>query len=183
MLFFTDDEGCTNGFISHDNLVRKSLQLALDTSYNMLYIVPDMKFTRTGNVTRILFSGKFLDNTGDEASRTHYPEIQVWRLQNSSDNYRKVNTIGYTVAPKFSGDVNVYEFKLNTSLFVQKGDVLGYYQPPSSESVMGLVSIENRGPYNYFLFGLNPESVTLSSPYVGRFKRTPLVKFIYGKFQ
>ena len=183
LLFFTGDEGCTNGFISHNNLVRKSLQLALETSYNMLYIVPDMKFPRSGNITKILFSGVFLDTTGSD-TRTQYPELQVWQLQNPSDSgdtYRKIDAIGYTIAPEFSKHVNVYEFKLNSSLFVQKGDILGYYQPPSSDSVMGLVSIEDRGPYNYFLFGQNPNTVTLSSPYLGKCKRTPLVNFVYGE--
>ena len=167
--------------------MRKSLSLALVTVYNTLYVVPDMKFPETGNVTKILFSGQYLDTTGSN-SRQYYPEIHIWRLQDNSgglggDTYRKVGKIGYRIAPVFSEQVNVYQYKLEIPLSVQEGDVLGYYQPPSSESLMGLVSIEDRGQENYFLYGQNPDTITLSSPTVGKSMRTPLINFQYGEFK
>ena len=182
-LFLSTAEGCTDGFISYSNLVRKAFSLALITDYNLLHVIPDMKFPRTGNITRIFFSGIFLDPTVSN-TRQYYPEIQVWRLQNgtSGDMYMKVGAIGYVTAPTFSQWINVYEYTMEIPLFVQEGDVLGYYQPPSSESLMGLVSVEGKGSGDYFLYGQNPDSVVLSSPAVGRYMRTPLINFEYGKF-
>ena len=160
----------------------RALSLALITDYNLLHIIPELKFPQTGNITKIVFSGQFLDPTVSN-TRQYYPEIQVWRLQNgTSDTYVKVGAVGYVTAPTFSRWINVYEYTMETPLSVQEGDVFGYYQPPSSESLMGLVSIEGKGYGDYFLYGQNPDSVLLSSPAVGMYLRTPLINFEYGKF-
>ena len=109
----------------------RALSLALITDYNLLHIIPELKFPQTGNITKITFSGEFLDPTVSN-TRQYYPELQVWRLQNgTSDTYVKVGAVGYVTPPTFSQWVNVYEYTMKTSLSVQEGDVFGYYQPPS----------------------------------------------------
>ena len=138
-----------------------------------------MKFT---------FSGQFLPLTGSN-SRELYPEIQVWRLsqnesdpQSSGDTYVKLASIGNQTAPRFSGYINVYEYVLETPWPVEEGDVLGYYQPPSSASLMGLVAVNDERTDNYYLFGQNPDVFTLSSKFVGKSTRTPLISFEYCEF-
>ena len=187
LYLLTADGGCTDGFISHDDLVRKSLKLALSTDYNMLYVVPDVSFPKNGNVTKFIFSGHYLESVGSN-TRNFYPEIQVWR-RNSTTSQRiedstfvKVTSIGYNVQPAFTGYVNVYEYELSPPIAVKEGDVLGYYQPPSSDSLMGLVAVEDRlGPEAYYLFGYNPDQIELSSPTVGKLYRTPLISFEIGE--
>ena len=161
--------------------MRKSLPLALVTHYNVLYIVPDMIFPQTGNITKFFFSGHHLKLLGSN-SLEFYPEIQVWRLQDSGgDTYTKVGAVGYETAPIFSRQVNVYEYVPEIPLYIQEGDVIGYYQPPSSKSLMGLVSIEDERSDGHYLFGQNPDSIVLSSPAVAHSKRTPLINFEIGK--
>lgn len=185
---FAADAGCSNGFISLRNLKRKSLPLALITDFNRLNIVPTLQFPKSGKIVKFTFSGQFLPLTGSN-SRELYPEIQVWRLsqnksdpQSSGDNYIKLASIGNQTAPRFSGYINVYEFVLETPLPVEEGDVLGYYQPPSSSSLMGLVAVNNERTDNYYLFGQNPDVFTLSSKFVGKSTRAPLISFEYCEF-
>ena len=169
-----------------DDLESKSLQLALVTDYNTINIVPSLKFDRSGYIRKFVFSGRFLDLTGSD-SRQLYPEIQVWRLKSNTsdshtvDTYMKVASIGNETAPSFTGRINVYEFKVETELYVEEGDVLGYYQPPSSVSIMGLVTVNDGMRESYFLYGQNPDEFTLSDGAVGKYTRTPLINFEYGE--
>ena len=169
-----------------DDLESKSLQLALVTDYNTINIVPSLKFDRSGYIRKFVFSGRFLDLTGSD-SRQLYPEIQVWRLKSNTsdshtvDTYTKVASIGNETAPSFTGRINVYEFKVETELYVEESDVLGYYQPPSSVSVMGLVAVNDGMRESYFLYGQNPDEFTLSDGAVGKYTRIPLINFEYGE--
>ena len=179
------DPGCTDGFVSLNDLRSKSLPLAFTTDFNTLNIVPSLKFSKSGNISKFVFGGRFLTMAN---SRQLYPEIQVWRLsknesdpQSNTDNYIRVTLIGNETAPTFSGRINVYEFIFDTPFSVQEGDVLGYYQPPSSSSLMGLVAVDDGRTDSYYLFGQNPSEVTLSSRAVGKSTRTPLISFEYGE--
>ena len=58
-------------------------------------------------------------------------------------------------------------------------DTQGYYQPPSSVSVMGLVAVNDGMRESYFLYGQNPDEFTLSDGAVGKYTRTPLINFEY----
>ena len=75
----------------------------------------------------------------------------------------------------------MYEFKVETELYVEEGDVLGYYQPPSSVSIMGLVTVSDGMRESYFLYGQNPDEFTLSDGAVGKYTRSPLINFEYGE--
>ena len=174
--------------MSYSELVSNSLKLSLVTEYNKLYIIPDMRFTQTGNISKFIFSGQYLELVGSN-SRQFYPEIQVWRrLQNGTNSqsteekFVKVYAVGYEREPIFSGEINVYLYELKTPLEVEEGDVFGYYQPPSSDSLMGLVAVDNQlGPEAYYLLGSNPDTIELTSSAVGKLRRTPLINFEYGE--
>ena len=147
-----------------------------------------MQFPRRGNVTKFVFSGHYLELTGSN-TRDLFPEIQVWRQDRDGNHddggdisYVKISSVGYNATPSFSQHANVYEYVLESPLAVQEGDILGYYQPPSSDSLMGLVSVENLGQgISYFLFGQNVDRIALSSSAVGKYTRTPLISFEYGE--
>ena len=120
-------------------------------------------------------------------SKELYPEISVWRLSKShnatlssnGDTYVKVASITNSTTPKFSGRINVYEFE--TQLYVEEGDVLGYYQPPSSESLIALVAVNDGRTESHFLFGQNPSVISFSNKAVGKSTRAPLISFEYGE--
>ena len=92
----------------------------------------------------------------------------------------KVTTTGVTSAPQFTGHLNVYEFIFDPPVEVKEGYVLGYHQPPYTESRLGLVTIQGKGPENYCVFGENPDTSTQSST-VKILTHTPFVTFEYGE--
>ena len=59
--------------------------------------------------------------------------------------------------------------------------MLGYYQPPLSVSIMGLVAVNDGMRESYFLYGQNPDEFTLSDGAVGKYTQTPLINFEYGE--
>ena len=173
------DDGCTAGFMTPSDLARKSLTLALSTDlmFNSACVVPDIQFPRDGLLSKLTFVGEFLQSSSD---RELYPELQIWRVQEGSI-YVKANTTGTTSPPHFTNHLNVYELSFDPPVAAEEGYVLGYYQPPSSVSRLGLVSIQDKGPENYCVFGQNPDTLSTQSTAVASFIRTPLVTFEYGE--
>ena len=165
------------------DLARKSFSLAFSTDliFNFACVVPDLQFPRDGLLSKLSFVGQFLQSPPPD--NTLYPELQIWRVQGGSNNdtYVKVTTTGVTSAPQFTGHLNVYEFMFDPPVEVKEGYVLGYYQPPSSLSRLGLVSIQGKEPENYCVFGQNPATLSTQSNTVSSFTRTPLVSFEYGE--
>ena len=165
------------------DLAKKSFSLAFSTDliFNFACVVPDLQFPHDGLLSKLSFVGQFLQSPPPD--NTLYPELQIWRVQGGSNNdtYVKVTTTGVTSAPQFTGHLNVYEFIFDPPVEVKEGYVLGYYQPPSSLSRLGLVTIQDKGPENYCIFGQNPATLSTQSSAVSSFTRTPLVTFVYGE--
>ena len=165
------------------DLVRKSLSLAFSTDlmFNFTCVVPDLQFPCDGLLSKLSFVGQFLQSSPPDSEC--YPELQIWRVQGGSNNdtYVKVTTTDTTSAPQFTGHLNVYEFSFDPPVEVKEGYVLGYYQPPSSLSRLRLVTIQDKGPENYCIFGQNPATLFTQSNTVSGFTQTPLVTFVYGE--
>ena len=165
------------------DLARKSFTLSLSTDFifNFACVVPDLQFPRDGLLSKLSFVGQFLQSPPRDSQL--YPELQIWRVQGGSNNdaYVKVTTTGTSSAPQFTGHLNVYEFIFDPPVEVKEGYVLGYYQPPSSLSRLGLVSVQDKGPENYCIFGQNPATLFTQSNAVSSFIRTSLVTFEYGE--
>ena len=164
------------------DLVRKSLSLAFSTDlvFSHVCVVPDLQFPHDGLLSKLSFVGQFLQSSPD---RQLYPELQIWRVQGGSNNdtYVRVTTTGTSSAPQFTGHLNVYQFIFDPPVEVKEGYVLGYYQPPTSLSRLGLVTIQDKGPENYCIFGQNPTTLFTQSNTVLSLPRTPLVAFEYGE--
>ena len=158
------------------DLARKSLSLALSTNFNYLCVVPDMQFPRDGLLSKVSYAGQYVQSRVSD--NILYPEIQIWQAQ-GSNNYKKVAS--FPTAPHFTSHVNVYELDFDPPLPVSEGYVVGYYQPQSSESMLGLVSVQDSGPENYCIFGQNRDNLSTQSFFVAAFSRMPLITFEYGK--
>ena len=165
------------------DLARKSLSLAFSTDliFNHVCVVPDLQFPRDGLLSKLSFVGQFLQSPPPDSQL--YPELQIWRVQGGSNNdtYVKVTTTDISSAPQFTGHLNVYEFIFDPPVEVKEGYVLGYHQPVIRQSRLGLVTIQDKGPENYCIFGQNPTTLFTQSNTVSSFTRTPLVAFEYGE--
>ena len=166
------------------DVVRKSITLSLSTNeiFNLACVVPSVQFPRDGFLSKLLFVGQFLQFSPPESEL--YPELQIWKVQENSSNndtYVRVTATGTSSAPQFTGHLNVYELSFDPPVEVKEGYVLGYHQPPYTESRLGLVTIQGKGPENYCVFGENPDTLSTQSNTVKILTHTPLVSFEYGE--
>ena len=110
--------------------------------YGRQLIIPNTTFTRNGSVVRWTFAAQY------RASATQYPELQVWR-ENTTGRYVKVGSTD-NMEPIQTAYLNVYEYVLDPPLQVLTGDVLGIHQPPSANSCLHLLFLENSSYVNWY---------------------------------
>ena len=110
--------------------------------YDRQLIIPNTTFTQNGSVVRWTFAAQY------NASATQYPELQVWR-ETTTGRYMKV---GSTLIMEAIQTVylNVYEYVLDPPLQVLAGDVLGIYQPSSTNSHVHLLFLSDSNHVNWY---------------------------------
>ena len=138
-------ESCTEGFITREQLADEALLIedfADPNQDNQQLIIPNMTFTTSGSVVRWTFAARY------NASATQYPELQVWR-ENTTGTYVKVGSTG-NMEPAQTAYLNVYEYVLDSPLQVLAGDVLGIYQPSSSNSRVHLLLLSDSNHVNWY---------------------------------
>ena len=128
--------------------------------YHQQLIIPNTTFTRNGSVVRWTFAAQY------RASATQYPELQVWR-ENTTGRYVKVGNTS-NMEPIQTAYLNVYEYVLDPPppppLQVLAGDVLGIHQPPSANSRLHLLFLENSSYVNWYTDVAEPlDSFTVTS--------------------
>ena len=79
-------------------------------------------------------------------SATQYPELQVWR--NMSGTFVKVGNTD-NMEPVQTAYLNVYEYVPNVPLQFQANDLLGVFQPPSTDTQAVVYYQVGGGPRNY----------------------------------
>lgn len=107
-------------------------------------------------------AGKTIEGNGQSTS---YSELQLWRKVDFDDEQRYTKVAYSSI--KIDGDKmssNVYEYTPETPLQFKEGDILGFYQPNSTERLVYYQ--EDDGPVNY-QEDLNyaPSTFTLGLPY------------------
>ena len=133
-----------SGFLDEDTLRNKAVLIGRTiTRQREQVVVPAIKFTCAGTLSQWIFVAERNTNNG----RNKYPELQIWRPQNSQNIYNKVRSV--TISPESTTQTNVYTHTLSTALQYQAGDVLGIYHPPADTSVYRIYSVEHGGPDNY----------------------------------
>ena len=140
-----------------------SINQVRDTPDGELRLFPDIHLTCNGSLTKWIVGVEIDDN-----GRVHqeFPEVQIWRRQESEDTFQKIahtlltqeNTTSYS---------NVYEYTPVPPLDFQKGDILGVYHPrkrPMQQIVV--YHQENTGPANYVVKAKmsSPSSISLGDP-------------------
>ena len=136
-------ESCTEGFITREILADEAFFIPdFVYMYGRQLIIPNMTFTSSGSVVRWTFAARY------RASATQYPELQVWR-ENTTGTYVKVGSTG-NMEPNQTPYLNVYEYVLDSPLQVLAGDVLGIYQPSSTNSRVHLLFTLNSNLVNWY---------------------------------
>lgn len=136
---------CMSGFLYEDSLRNKSALIGRTvTRQKEQVIVPEIKFTCSGTLSKWIFVAESLSGRG----RNRYPELQVWRPQ-STEIYDIVHRIPIT--PASTSQSNVYTHTISTPIQYQAGDVLGIYHPPADASAYKIYSVEHGGPDNYHM--------------------------------
>ena len=136
-------ENCTEGFITRERLADEAFFIRDFTyMYSRQLIIPNMTFTSNGSVVRWTFAARY------RASATQYPELQVWR-ENTTGTYVKVGSTG-NMEPAQTAYLNVYEYVLDPPLQVLAGDVLGIYQPSSTNSCVQLLFLFDSSYVNWY---------------------------------
>ena len=104
-------------------------------------VFPDIHFNCNGVITQWIIGGEI------RAGSKHFLELQLWQ-RTSGDTYIRKN---FSVINHFNTTMknNVYEYFPNPPLQVKKGDVLGVFQPRSSDSPLTIYYQENSGPHNF----------------------------------
>ena len=126
---------CTSGFMS-----RERIDLLLDgvgnkCIFNAQVLFPGMNFTCNGSIQSLIFGAQWQGNSSS------FPELQIWRLS-GSQSYSKVG--GTLINMTGENSLKFYQYTLTSPLAFGKGDILGYYQPASSQ--LGLYfELDGRG--------------------------------------
>ena len=92
-------------------------------------IFPEVGFTCSGELLGWVFGAKW------EGNSASFAELQIWRPTSDDGVFTKV---GSTTIMTTQNHTDLYNYSLSSPLSFQAGDVLGYYQPPSSESQLRL---------------------------------------------
>ena len=92
-------------------------------------IFPEVGFTCSGQLLGWVFGAQW------EGNSASFTELQIWRPTNVYGVFTKV---GSTTIMTTESHTGFYNYSLSSPLAFQAGDVLGYYQPPPSESQLTL---------------------------------------------
>ena len=91
-------------------------------------IVPDTTFTCNGSILSWTFGARW------EGKSETFTELQIWR-SSGDGSYTKV---GSTTIMTEKSATELYQYPLSSPLPFQAGDILGYFQPATSTSQLGL---------------------------------------------
>ena len=97
-----------------------------DSSVQVL--VPQIAFTCNGSILSWTFGARW------EGNSETFTELQIWR-SSGDGSYTKV---GSTTIMTEENTTGLYQYPLSSHLPFQAGDILGFFQPATSTSQLGL---------------------------------------------
>ena len=115
--------------IDRMNAVLGNVEVRADDNYQGIF--PEVGFTCDGTVSSWVFGAKW------EGKSQSFTELQIWRPV--VDNDRVFTKVWSTEIFTSENQSELYYYPLTTPLAFQAGDVLGYYQPPSTQSQLSLL--------------------------------------------
>ena len=103
-----------------------------ENTRNQQLLFPDLRFTCSATVSSLIV-GADIPVGGLSAA----PKIQVWRLnERSSDAYSKVDSVVLSNSFIQSVSVGLAVYRLETTLSVMAGDILGIFYPQPSNLLL-----------------------------------------------
>ena len=146
-----------------------------------LRLFVNMTVATTGTLTKWTFAAKFHHDRGKDG----WPELQIWRKSGES-SYNKI--AGTRTEPKPTGYLNVYEYdltKLEQTIEVMAGDVLGVYQSDVQESQFSLQFLAPSGsaPTNYIIHGPEVDEVDVVDIQHSSYEEMALVPMVYAQIE
>ena len=115
--------------IDRINALLGNVEVSADDNYQGVILDPG--FTCDGTVSSWVFGAKW------EGNYQSFTELQIWRPAANIDGvFTKVWSTQIDILENQS---ELYYYPLSTPLAFQAGDVLGYYQPPSTQSQLSLL--------------------------------------------
>ena len=143
--------------------------------YGKLSICPQLNFHCNARITRIGFALHY------QPIRRDFPYFQIWRPSaQGSKIYKKISEIHVNRhhivwSPRISADIPLTGSK---RIFVQSGDVIGYYHPTTTDFRFDTIRTEG---YELYEYNDNLNSVDLNSPNIRYAPRQPLMNFTVGE--
>ena len=134
------DPDCITGVLTTTNVIEISQLLQVPTIDRAQHvkqqrIYPNVKFSCTGRITRILFAAavESLTSSNDE----QYAQLQLWK-EDVPNQYRKTRTISFSSAVK-TEHLSIYEIdNFTTPVTVERGESVGLYLPSQQSSMLML---------------------------------------------
>ena len=134
----TGPAGCSNGFLSLDNMNDLLLSTSDEFSFTQhpqqQRILSGISFTCSGSITKWIIGAQRRYST----SAVLYPDLQVWRCSVVEDkddiDCDRVGNSTISGAVQVEGHPNVYQYTPDPPLEFESGDVFGLYQPDSLTS-------------------------------------------------
>ena len=127
-------DDCTSGFMSVDRI-----DAVLDnyvatvflsfSDFSVQVIVPWTNFTCNGSILSWTIGARWEGNTAA------FTELQIWR-SSGSGSYDKVGSTTINVTGQNATEI--YQYPLSSPLAFRAGDILGFFQPATSTSQLGL---------------------------------------------
>lgn len=148
----TAGSSCPSGLPSAATIAREAVYAGGLSSRDIQQrLVPSMRFTCRGNVTRWTAIAKTV------GGGSRFPQLSVWRAE-GGDSYARVgySSITETSSPR----EHVYEHSPDEPLQFESGDILGVYTPPVPRLTLKYQS--GGGPQNYLLAGMATQSKRFS---------------------
>ena len=115
---------CTSGFMSRERIDLLMDGVGNKRIFNAQVLFPGMNFTCNGSIQSLIFGAQWQGNSSS------FPELQIWR-PSGSQSYSKVG--GTLINMTGENSLKFYQYTLTSPLAFGKGDILGYYQPASSQ--------------------------------------------------
>ena len=183
MCLVADNSECGTAFTSREDLEHAvGLYLAIEggtlqqnSPRKTQLLFPNIQFTCSGTINSLIVAVAPAVR-GD----AFLPEIQVWRLDENSTTYSKVDSVQLStdLIPILSAEAQVY--RLNVSLSFSTGDILGVFY--AQQSHIQLLSLAGHGSElisKSQSFQPPPDSLQNTSPATGR--QWPLIALSEGE--
>ena len=176
---YLNNAGCTSGFPTPErlrNIAAKGLGMIRNQAYFQVRLIPDMKFTCNGTITRIIVLGEKRPN-GNERTK-----LIVWRENETGFFYKSDQEISLSpdICSKFENYDKAFNCQLPVEMrvSVEPGDFLGIQQPRKNASNFELYSVPQPRLTNYIFTRLNllPHTIDLCTYSGPNITMQPLIR-------